>query len=99
MKLNQNKVLKSYKTNEANKAKNIEKMTNRIEAKFLKNRENGKNLTKPIEPVTIFPFAKSQNEANLKYLSYKTISFKMLSQKNTLFPKRIAAKSFITRSP
>jgi hypothetical protein len=74
--VNHEKGLKSRKTNEANKGKNTEKMTNRIEAKIMKNRQNPENLTKPIETITIFSLAKSQNKVNLKNQSYKTISFK-----------------------
>ncbi len=59
------KAQKSYKTNEAITGKTSENMTKRIEAKFMKNREKGKIFTKPIEPVTKIPLAKSQNEANL----------------------------------
>jgi hypothetical protein len=80
-------VLKSDKTNEAKKINIIEKMTNRIKAKFMKNQENCKNLTKPIVPVTKFSLAKSQNEVNLNNSSYKTISFKTTSLENTPFPK------------
>ena len=69
-------MLKSDKTNEAKKINIIEKMTNRIKAKFMKNQENCKNLTKPIVPVTNFPLAKSQNESNLKNPLTKRIALK-----------------------
>ncbi len=58
----------------------------------MKNHENGKNLTKPIEAISIFPLAKSQNQVNLKNPSYKTISFKDLLIEKILFTKRIEAK-------
>ncbi len=70
-----------------------EKMTNRIEAEIMKNRQNGKILTKPIEPVTKLSLAKSQNEVNLKNHSYKTISFKTPVLEKALFTKPIEAEN------
>ncbi len=69
--------------------KTSEKMTNRIEAEFMKNRQNPENLTKPIEAVTNFPLAKSQNESYLKNPSYKTIIFKTPISQKALFTKQI----------
>jgi hypothetical protein len=71
-------------------------MTNRIKAEIMKNRQKGENLTKPIETVTIFPLAKSQNEANPKNPFYKTISFQTPFSQNKHFTKQIVAK---TKSP
>ncbi len=74
-----------------------EKMTKRIKAKIMKNQENGKNLTKPIEAITKNSLAKSQNETNLKNQSYKTISFKTPVLEKALFTKPIEAENLFLR--
>jgi hypothetical protein len=67
------------------------KITNRIEAEFMKNRQNGKNMTKPNVPEPLVGLSKLQNGSTLQKSYYKTASFETPFSYSTLFPEPIVA--------
>ncbi len=72
MKLNHEKRTGTYKTDKANSGKMLKKSQNDFEAKTMKNRQKGKNITKPIEAKPLTGYLKTPNESKLKAQNYKT---------------------------